>query len=370
MAGGTPPRGTTPRGAAGGAVRRLGPNYGDAAFLEHIHRLTDLIPTGGLAWAAAFAAGGTLLGAVAALDWWVTLWAVGTLGGPLAAFSLDHGGGLARWLSSALLLLGAAVSTIVYLVRQHRVDDYQGRYRIWLWAALFAVAWSAGQTAALGEDFARVMTHVTGTALAADGAAWSLLPAAFLVMGLGTRLVADVWYCRSAVALLAAAGLALAAAAAARMGWFSVETYLSPTALASLAALGGHLGFLLAAGRYARYVILDAKGLLPRRTAGDQEAAPRTSLPTDCGDNDVLVHPPHRVPRPLGRSAGVGDEEEPEWGEDDAPEASAPASQPTERAAPTTTANAQTVGRTLTRAEKKALRKRLEKMRKQREGRS
>ena len=54
----------------------------------------------------------------------------------LAAIDAGAAGNLAAWFSSCLLLMAAACSLQIYNLRRHKIDDYRGRYRIWVWAAI------------------------------------------------------------------------------------------------------------------------------------------------------------------------------------------------------------------------------------------
>ena len=53
----------------------------------------------------------------------------------LAALDASQRGSLAAWLASVVLAGGAAASLVTFGIRLHRVDDYRGRYRVWLWTA-------------------------------------------------------------------------------------------------------------------------------------------------------------------------------------------------------------------------------------------
>src|SRR5205823_14278964 len=56
--------------------------------------------------------------------------------GRIAAFDLDGEGSLGAGFSAALLALSGVTAVLIYTLRRHRLDDYRGRYRLWLWAAM------------------------------------------------------------------------------------------------------------------------------------------------------------------------------------------------------------------------------------------
>ncbi len=131
--------------------------YGDAEFLDQQPSLLDLAPRRLIGWALIFLAGAMLIAAIEALSVWMPrLTAV--LGhrppvGPIAAFDLGGKGSLAAWFSSLLLLAASLVAVLVYSVRRHQVDDYRGRYRVWLWAALCWFLMASDAAASLHEGF-------------------------------------------------------------------------------------------------------------------------------------------------------------------------------------------------------------------------
>ena len=76
----------------------------------------------------------------------------------VAAFDLGGKGSLAAWFSSLMLLAASLVAVLVYTVRRHRMDDYRGRYRVWLWAALCWFLMATDAAASLHEGFRDLMT--------------------------------------------------------------------------------------------------------------------------------------------------------------------------------------------------------------------
>ena len=54
-----------------------------------------------------------------------------------SALRLVGAGTIATWFSSMLLMLAGLVALAIYCVRRHKLDDYRGGYRLWLWVAAF-----------------------------------------------------------------------------------------------------------------------------------------------------------------------------------------------------------------------------------------
>ncbi len=352
-------------------------------------RLTDLIPRSLWVYAVALVLG---LGVVAGLEW---LYAYAsprlapfTTDGSVEAFDLDGEGTIAVWFSSTTLTVAAFVAYIVYTVRRHRRDDYHGVYRIWLWASACWLLMSFDETASLHEGFKAMMVHLTGHTLMGDGSLWWAIPYFFLLGAVGIRLLIDMrecWLSRGCFVIVAGC---YAVGVAAQLDWLLPQSGARGIMLEEGAEMVGDWMLLLAMALHARHVILDAEGLLPpRKQAASPSRSTVASAPQGQSDEDeeasalglgrqLTVHPPHGVPRPAGLlapvaasrpvqattafqprptppltvSASAGDDEEEDEDEEEEPLQSP-------------------VGRKLTKAEKKALRRRLEKMRREREKR-
>jgi len=314
---------------------RKSPDYGDAAFMDEQLRLTDLIPRRLIAFALLLLAALAVVAGLEALYAWSSTPAISqlTTDGKVAAFDLDGEGSLAVWFSSLTLTLASVVALLVYTVRRHKIDDYRGYYRVWLWAALCWLVMSIDETGSVHEGFMGMMTSVTGTRIYGDGSIWWVVPYFFLLGAIGTRLLVDMRHCRlSSAALLTTAGCYALAVAAQVFG----DGLTRSVMLEEGAEMVGNVFLLLAMGLHARYVILDAEGLLPARQPKsnrsdleqpDQEASSAT------GDW-VAVDAPHPTPRPALRRRARAVEPEPE-----------PVPSP--------------IQRKLTKQEKKALRQRL-----------
>lgn len=316
-------------------------HYGDAAFMDQTLRIIDLVPrrltTFGLLLFAALA----VVAGLEALYAWSSTPAISrlTTDGKVAAFDLDGEGTLAVWFSSVTLLLASLVALLVYTVRRHKTDDYRGYYRVWLWAALCWTLMSIDETSSLHEGFMGMMSSVTGTKIYGDGSIWWVVPYFFLLGAVGSRLLVDMRRCRlSSAALLTTAGCYALAVATQVAG----DGLTRAVMIEEGAEMVGNVFLLLAMGLHARYVILDAQGLLPaHRAESDELEDGRAEEGSSSAAADwVKVDAPHRTPRPVSqrRSRTV----EPE-----------PVPSP--------------VGRKLTKQEKKALRQRLLKERLQRE---
>lgn len=333
---------------------RKSENYGDAEFLDRQPRLTDLVPTSLAVFLMMFLIGLTIVAGLEILYAWMPSVAALTTDGRVASFDLDGEGSLAVWFSSMTLSLAGLAAILVFTVRRHKRDDYQGIYRIWLWAAACWFLLGLDETASLHEGFKEMMTCVTGTRVLGDGSIWWVTAYVFLLGAVGTRLLIDMRHCLLSLSAMIATAVCYVVAVATQCGWVLPESGTRGIMLEEGAEMVGNLFLLLAMGLHARYVILDAEGLLPERAKakeGEDEEDEDEEYEIDYeaeiailkNNRGVKVHPPHGIRRPSKTHKPTR------------------ATTPAEVAALNPPTN-----RKLTKAEKKALRRRLEKMRRNR----
>jgi hypothetical protein len=181
----------------------------------------------------------------------------------------SKGGSLAGWFSSMAFLLSAVASVLIYSVRRHKVDDYRGRYRLWLWCALAWVAMSIDATANLHAPLSRAMAKATGWSALPDSAAWWIGIWGTILTILSLRLWFEMRECRIAMIAMLAVDALWITGLSIDFGWMP-QSLMNATN-ASLVAVGCRLvaqvTLLMAIGLYARFVLLDAEGLLKARTA-------------------------------------------------------------------------------------------------------
>jgi hypothetical protein len=362
------------------------PNYGDAAFLEVQARLTDLVPLHPLALLIVFAAG---LGFIAGLEG-AYLWMLraGPTMGRVTALDLTIRGSLGTWFASAVLALASLVALVVFSVRRYKLDDYHGHYRVWLWAAACWLLLSVDATANVHEAFGELMAWITGTRLFGESSIWWLVVGGFLVGGVVTRLLVDMRHCRISSTVLVAGGACCAACIGFhfrwiptdQIQWLPVDHAMKCVLLSRGAFLGGSFLVLMSMLLHARFVILDAEGLLPRRRyprrgySRDLESALADQEAVLGGVGSVAVIPQRRMSRStvmtpvMGPSMMTQPVMTPLMTNGSTAGMSAITS-----AMPLAAASGQVglpVQRTLTKQEKKVLRERLERAREERERRA
>ena len=171
---------------------------------------------------------------------------------------------------------------MVYTIRRHRTDDYRGRYRIWLWAVLCCFLAATDVAADLHESFRQIMIRLTKTCIWGDGTIWWIIPCVLVFGVLGSRLVLDMRPCRLSIAAFLLAAACYLVGASMELGLASIDEAVRAAMFKAGAAMFGHLMLLMSMALNARYVILDAEGLLPQRASKtdarcDKDVAEKTS---------------------------------------------------------------------------------------------
>jgi hypothetical protein len=190
------------------------------------------------------------------------------------ALDLTASGSVATWLAAVVLLLASAACFITYSIRRHRIDDIRGLYRVWFLGALACLALSANSVAGLHQLAADALGHFTGWTALRDGAVWWLLLAGLPIGWITLRALLDVRESRVAAALLVAAVACYAMSAVSYLGLARIADPRMRSIAVGATLLMGHWLVLASAVSYARFVVLDAQGLI---TVRRRATAKRTS---------------------------------------------------------------------------------------------
>jgi hypothetical protein len=262
--------------------------YHETVLTHRQPKVTDLLPVRPLAVVACLVLG---LGGIAAIQaihvQIATLKPSPTLAS-LTALDARHRGSLDDWYASAMLTASAALAALIFGIRSHRVDDYRGRYRVWLTAAA-ALLW-------LSLDAATGIHEAVGMALyyLVKRGPWEQIPAEALSSGctyawlivyaivfgaLGLRLALEIWPSRLGSLALVCAGALYVTTALLELNVLHAPATLPAGAANSTAILLAHFSLLTAIGFFARHVLLDAGGRLkvyidPHRKAKSKKAKP------------------------------------------------------------------------------------------------
>jgi hypothetical protein len=241
------------------------PRYSDAAGVENHPQITDFIPRRYSTIAVLVAIGLATTAALAAAQMFLLPMAAARGMRGAAIFSLDGYGSLASWLAAVVLALTCAICLIVLSIRRHRIDDFKGRYRVWLGAAIVCLFASANSVAGLHQMIAELLGAATGWTALRDGAVWWLTLAGLPVAWITLRAILDVRECRLAGALLIAAVACYAVSVVSYLGLAGIADPQTRSISVGATLLMGHWFVLAAIVSYARFVVLDAQGLITVR---------------------------------------------------------------------------------------------------------
>ena len=245
-----------------------GPRYSDAAGVDHHPQVTDFLPRRYRSIGLTAFVGVAATAVVEALYWFVAPAADKYGFDVAAAFDLAASGGIAGWLASVLLVASAATCLLIYSLRRHRIEDFKGRYRVWLSAAVACTLLSLESVAPLHRLVAAAAAYHTGWTGLRGHAAWWLALGGLPLVWIAVRAWLDARESRLAAAALATAFVAFGVAVVSFLG---VSPALEPRGevmVSAGAALFGYWMLFVGIVSYGRFVVLDAQGLIPVRARG------------------------------------------------------------------------------------------------------
>ncbi len=249
--------------ADSGAANRA-PRYSDAADVENHPQVTDFVPRRYSTIALLVLVGVASTASTAAIHYFVLPIAT-SLGMRSTAFDLAARGNLQSWLAAVVLLCASSFCVMTYSIRRHRIDDFRGRYRVWLGAALACLILSANSVAGLHQVLADVLTRLTGWTALRDGAVWWLLAAGLPMGWIFVRVLLDTSECRVGEVLFVGAIIGYAVSAVSFLGYGPMIGPRGAALLTATPLLLGHWLVFSAVVAYARFVVLDAQGLATAR---------------------------------------------------------------------------------------------------------
>jgi hypothetical protein len=260
-------------GSAGGWLR-----YSDAAGVENHPQITDFVPRRHSTIALLVFMGLASTATLGALHYFAG--AITMLAGvrQTNAFTMEAPGSMAGWVSAVVLLVACVMTLLIYSIRRHRIDDFRGRYRVWLGVAVSCLMLSASCVVGLNQMMADALSHFTGWSAMRAGAVWWLTIGGLPLLWIAIRALIDVRECRVAAVLLIAALVCYGVSGAGYFGFFPATELRVQTLAVGASLMLGHWLLLASSVAYARFVVLDAQGLITQRrrsaTAKAKTAAP------------------------------------------------------------------------------------------------
>ena len=232
--------------------------YSEAAQVTNHAPISVCIPKRPISLWGLFLGGAILIAGIESLYSRVFLQATASLQSSLTALDVTARGSLASWFAAVVLCCAAMASSLVYLIRRHRTDDYRGRYRWWLWLAPLLLLLSVNAGTGLHQALAGVLTAFSGAEVAVGGKGWWLLAYAAVFFPIVLQLSIEIWPSRLASLFQATAVTAYLVVAAFELNAVHCSTPLATILCHSSLLLAAHFCVLLSVLSYGRYVYLEA----------------------------------------------------------------------------------------------------------------
>jgi hypothetical protein len=250
-------------GSAKGPVRA----YHATVLSERQPKVTDLLPVRPLWVILLLLLGLAGLAAIEAIHIHAVTLPLEGGAAHLAALDATERGSLAAWYSSALLAAAAALALVVFGIRAHRVDDYRGRYRIWLWTAAALLWLSLDAATRIHDSLGLAVTILADkqvlTASLAAGCTMTWIAIYAILFGtLGLRLAVEIWPSRLSFTALLTSSVLYFWAALLRLEILAAPASMVTGVLESTITMLAHFALLASVGLFARHVYLDATGRL------------------------------------------------------------------------------------------------------------
>ncbi|MCA9133058.1 MAG: hypothetical protein KDA45_07875 [Planctomycetales bacterium] len=182
-------------------------------------------------------------------------------GHPLAlVFNARHSQSIAAWLSSQLWLLCLGTTVLTFQLRRHKLDDYNGEYRLWFWLVVTCLLASFDATTHATALFGMALDRWSQMQLGWSGAAIVEATLAVLIGLLGLRLCSELKAVPLSLIFWLMGLFAWAGSAALGRPEFKIEMSLPFRYwLVSALWLGGLTAIWLAALTYLRHAYVDAQ---------------------------------------------------------------------------------------------------------------
>jgi hypothetical protein len=194
-------------------------------------------------------------------------------------FDLGAAGSVGDWLAAMLSAVAGLIAMFIYSLRRHRVDDYHGRYRLWMWTAIACLAVSLGEATSIGAAVEGPCRRAAAWSGMSETLVWPAVVGTLLAIA-AMRLLVEIRQCRAAIVLLAACGLGFAVAAATSHDWWIQVSEANRRLVARGSWLAGYVALLTLFLTYARFVALQIEGKIavvpnkPKRRKAKAPSAP------------------------------------------------------------------------------------------------
>ena len=226
-------------------------------------------------------------------------------GQPLAVLlDASHPRGIAAWLSGQLWLLCLASTVLTFRLRRHKLDDYNGDYRLWFWLVSTCVIGSLDSTTCVIDIFGDALNRWSQLNLGWSGPAVVQATLATLVGMLGVRLCSELKTVPTSLVFWLVGLVAWAGSAALSQDMLKIDFSVQFRIwLRSALWLGGLTLIWLASLSYLRVVYIEAqrrfllRGRLAASVSSTWKERLRESMPS------MPKLPSFRLRRPVEEDA-------------------------------------------------------------------
>lgn len=241
------------------------------------HRIVQFIPVRKISLAGAIAVSAGIPLILVVLHYLVFV--SGTLnwsGHPMSALlNANSSRSLAAWMSSHLWLLCLAATVLTFRLRKHKLDDYDGDYRLWFWLVFTCLIGSIDSTTRLTELFGAALDRWSQLHVGWSGIAIVNATLATLVGMLGLRLCTELKAVPTSLVLWLVGLVCWAGSAALSQSLFHLEMSSETRAwMRGSLWLAGLTSIWLCSLFYLRATFMDAQKRFLSRAMASSAAIP------------------------------------------------------------------------------------------------
>ncbi len=171
---------------------------------------------------------------------------------------LDEPTSFGRWMMTLLLAASGGASLLIYQLRRYRIDDFQGRYRLWRLVIILCGLASLDSLVSIVEWSGALLDFAMGRRAALSGNDWVRILVALGGTVLAMRLVAEVRRSRWSLVTMTIGWMLLAIPVAAKWNFFEVNS-IGRWTLVTTAPLMGTTTLFLALVGYLRLLYREVR---------------------------------------------------------------------------------------------------------------
>lgn len=220
---------------------------------------------------------------------------------------LDRPDSFGSYLIGTLLLGSAGISLMIYQLRRYRIDDYQGRYRLWRLVLIVLMLASVNSLVSIIQWSGALIDVGFGKRVALAGSDWIRLVVSLGGAILALRLIAEIRRSRWALTTLLAACLFLAISEAAKWKFITVES-VGMWALVTASPLLAFTALFISLGGYLRLLYREVRQIEDSETISERVQQFKVRLFQRSEEEEVDERQEERAERRRDESQGPTDE--------------------------------------------------------------